>query len=324
MTNIEVLESRDINITLHKESQNDSLGYWLDTYFATQVLNAAPGTIKAKKNDITKFLEYFYKSMKTDNIDFWTTSVSKGFQNHLLEILYNFTYINRIFATIRHAARWIHTQRNFLAGNPLKDVMDIGIEEPQWRGLDNLTIQRLKASCEHRIALCTRANQNPLMEVAVFYTLLYTGLRVSELVRLNIEQYHSRGFHNVIRKGRKVSKKIPLPSDAKERVDLYLQTRKELLEKEPLFVSKSGKRLTTRDVSLICDRIAKQASVKSQEPIKLSPHMLRHTVLKAITKEEGIEVAHRLSGNTTIKELLRYIAPTHEELAAATEKLFKK
>ena len=52
---------------------------------------------------------------------------------------------------------------------------------------------RLKSACEQRIKSCTRKNQNPLLETAVFYILLGTGLRESELVTLNVEQYLKKG-----------------------------------------------------------------------------------------------------------------------------------
>ncbi|WP_238400517.1 hypothetical protein [Legionella bononiensis] len=52
---------------------------------------------------------------------------------------------------------------------------------------------RLKSACEQRIKTCTRKNQNPLMETALFYVLLDTGLRESEVVNLNVDQYRQKG-----------------------------------------------------------------------------------------------------------------------------------
>lgn len=39
-----------------------------------------------------------------------------------------------------------------------------------------------------------------------------TGLRESELAALNVQQYYNKGFHEVKRKGNKITKKIPLPN----------------------------------------------------------------------------------------------------------------
>jgi integrase/recombinase XerD len=74
---------------------------------------------------------------------------------------------------------------------------------------------RLKSVCEQRIKDCTRKNQNPLVETALFYILLGTGLRESEIVSLDVSQYQNKGFHEVLRHtSKRVSQKIPLPQES--------------------------------------------------------------------------------------------------------------
>ncbi len=98
---------------------------------------------------------------------------------------YKATSINRTLATIRHAGRWLNNQRPLIAGDPLAQVKDVQVDSPDWNGLTSRQLMRLKAACEQRIKSCDRKNQNPLLETAVFYTLLGTGLHESELVTLN-------------------------------------------------------------------------------------------------------------------------------------------
>lgn len=67
---------------------------------------------------------------------------------------------------------------------------------------------RLKSACEQRIKSCTRKNQNPRMETALFYVLMGTGLRQSEVVSLNMGQYRQKGLYDVLRyKSKRVSQK---------------------------------------------------------------------------------------------------------------------
>lgn len=40
-----------------------------------------------------------------------------------------------------------------------------------WNGLTSREMMRLKSACEQRIKSCTRKNQNPVMEAALFYVL---------------------------------------------------------------------------------------------------------------------------------------------------------
>ncbi len=64
------------------------------------------------------------------------------------------------------------------------------------------------------------------METALFYVLLGTGLRESEIVTLNVSQYRNKGFHDVLRhKSKRVSLKIPLPQETRDFLDDYLEGR---------------------------------------------------------------------------------------------------
>ncbi|MBN8828092.1 MAG: tyrosine-type recombinase/integrase [Sphingobacteriia bacterium] len=314
------------SIDIKLEDKTQSLSYWFELYFSTQVLGSPKETIGAKKKDIVKFLNYFQNNIKTNNIDYWTTSVTKAFQGFLLNVPYSATTINRIFATLRHAANWIQNQRPFLAGHPFTNIRDVAIDDPAWKGLTSIEITRLKVGCDHRLMICKRANQNAYLETAVFYILLHTGLREFELIGLNIDQYHSRGFHNVIRKGRKVTRKVHLPQEAREVLDKYLEKRSDIQPNEPLLVTKNGNRLNPRDVQRICNRIASQASAQLsiEEKIRLTPHMLRHTFLKNVADSEGVHVAQALSGNISMREIFRYTKPSHDEIESISEKLAKK
>jgi integrase/recombinase XerD len=46
------------------------------------------------------------------------------------------------------------------------------------------------------------------------------------LASLNLDQYHHRGFHDVRRKGSRVSKKVSVPSEARELLDRYVDERR--------------------------------------------------------------------------------------------------
>ena len=54
-------------------------------------------------------------------------------------------------ATLRHFAAWLITQRPLMAGNPLAGVKDLKIEDPNWNGLTNTQLLRLKTAIEQRL-----------------------------------------------------------------------------------------------------------------------------------------------------------------------------
>ncbi|MDJ1470267.1 tyrosine-type recombinase/integrase [Xanthocytophaga flava] len=174
-------------------------------------------------------------------------------------------------------------------------------------------MNRLQIACEQRMAICNRADQNALMETAVFYYLLYTGLRESELAALNMDQYHSRGFHNIKRKGNKITKKVSLSSEAKDWLDKYLEEREgEVKNNDPLFITRYGNRIHRTDIYRLTQRICNQANSNGDE-IWLSPHMLRHSFLKKVADKHGIHTAQEMSRNIFIKEIFRYTKPSQEE-----------
>ena len=259
--------SDKVLVAQNAPNPDDSLITWAETYFRLHVDGAPEKTVQAKKNDLGKFLRFFTEEVGSTHVDSWTPAVTRHFQNGLMKTRspktgepYRATTINRVMATVRHFGRWLHHQRPLAAGNPLESVKDIGAPESAWNGLTDRQIMRLKSAVDVRLMACNRKNQNPLLEAAVFYTLLHTGLRESELVGLSGGQYHHRMFHEVYRrKGRVITVQVPVPKEAQAHVDRYLATRA-AAPSEPLFLSRYGNRLSTRDVdvsaSVSCGRPA--------------------------------------------------------------------
>ncbi len=300
-------------------------------YFTNEVQGSPEGTIKAKTRDFHLFLGFYAQEVGTDHVDAWTPTVSKEFIKHLRSIVsehtgkaYAPTTINRVIATIKHfGGKYLHKQhRPLLAGHPFQGVSDLDIPNPAWSGLSSRDIMRLKSAVDQRLAICKRKDQNPLLEATVFYTLLYTGLRESELCGLDLHQYHHKGFHSVVRKNNRIDNKVPVPSEARERIDQYLAH--DYSKEKALFIGRFGDRLKTVDVRKICIRIAQQANahLKKDEQIKLSPHMLRHTFLKKMADKHGVHYAQDFSGNKTMGIIFRYTQPSEEERSESVEGLF--
>ena len=262
----------------------NNLDVWIDLYIKIVVLGSSRNTIAAKQSDLLKFSQFFHEQIGAEHIDLWTPSISRAFQSHLFST-YQATTINRIMATLRHFASWLNDKRPLPAGHPLDQVVDIQTDDPVWMGLSRQELAALRSAVDIRLKTCTKKQHNAPLEAAVFYTLLHTGLRGSELCALSQSQYHSRGFHQVKRKGKKVSRKVPVPGEARKYLDAYLEgeqkTGKLLVPDQPLFISKRGGRLTMRALQKILTRINNQANahMPDDRKFKVTPHMLRHTFL---------------------------------------------
>lgn len=305
---------------IHKVSEPENEASLIDfcnLYLQFVVGNSSPSTLSAKQRDLKLFLSFANSLSIDDKVQRWTPSFSKSFQEEMLS-RYSAATAERTMSTLKHFSRWLCERIPMPVGNPMKGVSSIKLEEPAWNGLSKKDLMQLRSAVDIRLASCKRRDQNPHLEAAVFYLLLNTGLRESELVNLNFEQYsEGRALLNVRRKGKRITKKVHIPKNAASYLDSYLKDS-DRITGEPLFKSRGGLRLSRIDVINICKRIA----ALTPNRIKLTPHMLRHTFLKRVTDCHGVHVAQKLSGNVSVKEIFRYAKPSEDEVNEVVEGLF--
>ena len=111
---------------------------------------------------------------------------------------------------------------------------------------------------------------------AILETIYSAGLRISELVGLNIEDLDE--FSEALRirgKGRK-ERLVPLGGKAVEAIEEYLRMRGAAFgthSSGPVFVNKFGRRITGRSIRRKLDKYLLEAGID----FHISPHVLRHS-----------------------------------------------
>jgi site-specific recombinase XerD len=118
---------------------------------------------------------------------------------------------------------------------------------------------------------------------AVCALLADLGLRVGELVSLNVEDVGRERGHRSVRfvgKGGRPRRRVLTPAAAAA-LDEYLAGRAE----GPLFVTASGARIDRHAVFRLVRRLARRAGIESWE--RLSPHSLRHS-FATTARSEGV------------------------------------
>jgi integrase/recombinase XerD len=112
---------------------------------------------------------------------------------------------------------------------------------------------------------------------AMLETLYSCGLRVTELVELQISGiFRAEGFIRIIGKGDK-ERLVPFSPRALKEIDLYLPDRNSLSiqagNEDVLFLNRRGKMLTRNMVFTIIKELAKSAGIQKT----VSPHTFRHS-----------------------------------------------
>ncbi len=150
-----------------------------------------------------------------------------------------------------------------------------------------------------------------LRDDAMLEVLYATGLRVSELVKLDLDTINlSAGFLRATGKGSK-QRVVPLGAVAIRKLRHYLASgRPHLLKSRSsncLFVTRSARGLTRQGFWKILRRYARDASI--QRPI--SPHMLRHSfATHLLERGADLRVVQSLLGHANITTTQIY---THVE-----------
>ena len=164
----------------------------------------------------------------------------------------------------------------------------------------------------------------PERDRAMFEMLYATGLRVSELAGLGLDDLDAgQRLARVLGKGGK-ERIVPYGEPAAEALRAYLPTRAALraaaetrgdvgADAEPLFVNHRGGRLTTRSVARILKRRLREAGL----PDRISPHALRHTfATHLLSAGADLRSIQELLGHASLSTTQKY---THVDAARLME-----
>jgi integrase/recombinase XerD len=312
---------------LVRSTLGSSLVDWFTAYCYAEVAGAPQTTVDAKKRDFQLFLGYFATMMRSDSIDDWTRSVTLAFVDWMEKKANNSkgyapSSVNRTLATLRRAARWIEEKRPFLAGDPFERVSDLSVTAPPPKGLSQLQRIRVLAAADKLAALQTQENQQPRRKRALLVVLLETGMRISELLRLSLDQFDGKYFQNVKRKGRRRDRVYVSPEARAALADYFDHERGK--QPGPVFQSRNGEAMLRKDADRYLKQIAAMANanVPEHEQVNLHAHLMRHTALKQAEQKFGRAFAQKKSGNVGMQHIERYVQPADSDYEAAMDTLY--
>lgn len=263
--------------------------------------DVSPHTVKAYTEDLKEFLSFTDKKPQDiDNLDI------RGFLASLHYRKLKKSSIARKLATIRAFFKYLHRE-GYVKKNPAKLVSSPKIQKslPKF-----LTIDEAFALMDAPKGDTFQATRDK----AILELLYSSGLRVSELTTLDINDFDIKeSLVRVKGKGKK-ERIIPIGSKAIEAIKNYLPERILLKKKSvALFLNNRGGRLTQRSIRRIVNKYGRMIALKGY----LSPHALRHTFATHLLHDGAdLRSIQELLGHSSLSTTQKY---THVDIAHLME-----
>ncbi len=194
----------------------------------------------------------------------------RALMSELREHNYCKSTVARKLATLRSFYKFL-VRRGYLSSNPVAPIRTPKQDKRLPKCLEVEQIERLLSNPDTTTLLGAR-------DRAMLETLYSTGMRVSELIALDVSDVDLTS--NVVRVAGKGKKRrvIPLGPGAVKTILHFLDMRRNdpraaTFDSEALFINKHGQRLSTRSVRRKLDKYLLEAGLD----LSVSPHTLRHS-----------------------------------------------
>jgi integrase/recombinase XerC len=228
--------------------------------------------VKSYREDLTQALTFARERLKKAHVDpaDWTTRLLRAFVAWLHEKGYAKSTVARRLAAVRSFGKFLCRQ-GILSENPAKSLRSPRQDKRLPHFLTLADVKKL-------LATPSEADWAGRRDRAILETLYSAGIRVSELVGLDLLDADLNDGVAVIRGKGKKERLALLGPPATAAISLWLPDRLALLHKlgketSAIFLNKNGGRLTTRSIGRILVRYLKTSGL---DP-RTTPHTLRHS-----------------------------------------------
>ncbi len=253
----------------------------------------AQNTLDAYRRDLSSFCDFLLVQDSIDDLSGIKRSHINLFLKELHDKNYSMTSVTRKIAAIRGWFRWLFST-DIIAQDP-----SLGVELPK------LTKKLPKVMSVAEIEAILKNNLTDIESVIM--ELLYgAGLRVSELVELNVNNIDlASRYVRCFGKGSK-ERIIPIGEKAKKAVLKYLKDRELILKRykidsKKFLIKENGHFVTRQDVYVF---IRKQGELLKKH---ISPHTLRHSFATHMLENGAdLRVVQELLGHSDVSTTQLY------------------
>lgn len=248
-------------------------------------------TVRAYRKDLEEFSAYADAKPETmDLIDirsFIAGQINKGLSK---------ITVSRRLSSIRSFFKYLHRE-GYITANPAKLVSNPKIPKmlPRYLSVDD--VFSLIESPEG-------IGFAPVRDSAILELLYSSGLRVSELSGLNVDDLNIRESLVKIKGKGKKERIVPVGSKAVGAIKSYLVERMLRRSRDKaLFLNRMGTRLTDRGVRRIVVKYARASSMTGH----VGPHVLRHSFASHLLQGGAdLRVIQELLGHASLSTTQKY------------------
>mgnify|MGYP001283791096 CR=1 FL=1 len=248
------------------EKMKDAVGDFF--HYLTIEKALSENTIMSYKRDLNQYISFLTDMYSIQNVEKIERHHVRSFLQKLNEDGKSSASIARMLSTIRAFHHFIMREYH------VKHDATLHIESPK----QERKLPKVLSNKEVEELLNLRGDDSlTIRNKAMLETLYATGLRISELLSLKMNDLHLlMGFVRIIGKGDK-ERIVPLGRHAQKAIEDYVERARPELQKldqtEALFVNHRGKPMTRQGFWKVLRKIALEKNIKKE----LTPHTLRHS-----------------------------------------------
>ena len=278
---------------------NNSIITQLNSFFdyLSTTKKSSDNTVQAYMRDLQKFLEYA-ESNNIDDLSSIDAETVSDFKQHLTEKGLSSSSISRTLSSLRSFFQFL-ISNGVCESNPAKSVHNDKAEKKEMVVLSTKEVDALLSQPD-------LSDPKGIRDKAMLEILYATGIKVTELINLSIEDFNPQ--LSFIRCGTGDKERfIPIYPIAAKAVMTYIEKARKLFiagtDEKALFVNVSGERMSRQGFWKILKAYAVDAKIKKT----ITPHTLRHS-FAAHLLENGADI-HEIQvilGHSDITSTLRY------------------
>ncbi len=265
--------------------------------YLRKVKQASDNTVASYLRDIRQYVAWFRETQDADVVDATQLNIT-DFLAHLDEEGRSNATRSRVLASLKNFYSYL-VSSGFLNESPVKDVK---VDRGEKKLPQILTNQEIECLLEQP----SLSDPKGIRDKAMLEVMYATGIRVSELINLNVEDVNLEASVIKCSRGKK-SRLIPLYQDAIQALTTYLRdVRNAMLaaaDEHALFVNIGGVRMSRQGFWKILKHYQGLAHIDKE----ITPHTLRHSfAVHLLENGADIGAVQELMGHSDISSTQMY------------------